>query len=73
MITGLLVAVCILYMLGFIMTLSYVMTAMRARVLPLPQHRFAIILACLFWPFIAGFVSIDVCKAYRELRIWYSK
>jgi len=73
MITGLLVALTIMYMLGFVMTMSYVMTAMRARVLPMPNIKFAIILACLFWFIIAAYVSIDVFKAYRELRIWSSK
>ncbi|QQM14126.1 hypothetical protein pVco14_076 [Vibrio phage pVco-14] len=73
MITALSVAVCILYMLGFIMTLSYIMTAMATRVLPRPHRKFAIILASLFWPIFALCVSIDVLKAYRELRIWYLK
>lgn len=73
MITGLLVALTIMYMLGFVMTMSYVMTAMAAGVLPKPHHKVAIIIASLFWPLIAAYVSIDVCKAYRELRAWSSK
>lgn len=73
MITGLLVALAIMYMLGFVMTMSYVMTAMATGVLPKPHRKVVIIVVCVFWPLIGAYVSIDVCKAYRELRIWSSK